>query len=146
VRAVRIRPAAEADYEIAGAICVAAYDADNQIVGDYAEELADVASRAAISEVLVAEDAETLKVVGTVTFVRPGTPLAELAREDEAEFRMLGVDPSARGRGMTGPPLTATSATLTVSRRAPLPRRRGAVSSTSRRVSARDTGSAVQTT
>jgi ribosomal protein S18 acetylase RimI-like enzyme len=97
---VRIRPATGADYEVAGAICVAAYGAGDQLVGDYGEELADVAGRAGISEVLVADDPDTGAVVGTVTFVPPGSPLAELAGDDEAEFRMLAVDPSAQGRGI----------------------------------------------
>src|ERR1051326_6519532 len=97
---VRIRPATEADYEVTGQICVAAYDADQQLVGDYAEELADVAGRVGHSEVFVAEDSETGTLLGSVTFVRPGTPLAELARDDEAEFRMLAVDPTAQGRGI----------------------------------------------
>lgn len=98
--AVRIRPATEADYETAGKMCVAAYNADGQLVGDYAEELADIAGRIAHSEVYIAEDATTGTLLGTVTFVRPGTPLAELAREGEAEFRMLAVDPAAQGRGV----------------------------------------------
>lgn len=98
--AIRVRPVAEADYEVAGQICVRAYSADNQLVGDYAEELADIAGRVEHSEVFVAEDAETRALLGSVTFVRPGTPLAELARDGEAEFRMLAVAPSAQGRGI----------------------------------------------
>jgi len=97
---VRIRPVTEADYAVVGQLCVAAYNADNQLVGDYAEELADIAGRIEHSEVFVAEDTQTGALLGSVTFVRPGTPLAELARDGEAEFRMLAVDPSAQGRGI----------------------------------------------
>jgi ribosomal protein S18 acetylase RimI-like enzyme len=35
-----------------------------------------------------------------VTFVLPGSRYAEMARPDEAEFRMLAVDPTAQGRGV----------------------------------------------
>lgn len=98
--AVRVRPATEADYEVAGRICVAAYDAEHLIVGDYAGRLADVAGRAAHTDLLIAEDPATGAVLGSVTFVRPGTPFAEMSRPDEAEFRMLAVDPAAQGRGV----------------------------------------------
>ncbi len=39
-------------------------------------------------------------VAGTVTFVPAGGPLGEIAGPDETEFRMLAVDPAARGRGV----------------------------------------------
>ena len=39
-------------------------------------------------------------VVGTVTFVEPGSDLSEISREDEAEIRSLAVDPSAGGHGV----------------------------------------------
>ncbi len=35
-----------------------------------------------------------------MTFVPDGGPLGEIARPDEAEFRMLAVDPAAQGRGV----------------------------------------------
>jgi ribosomal protein S18 acetylase RimI-like enzyme len=38
-------------------------------------------------------------VLGSVTYARHGSPLAEISSPQEAEFRMLGVDPSAQGRG-----------------------------------------------
>ena len=40
------------------------------------------------------------QVLGSVTFVLPGSPYREIARDDEGEFRMLAVDPAARGRGV----------------------------------------------
>ncbi|MGH4035425.1 GNAT family N-acetyltransferase [Actinomycetota bacterium Odt1-20B] len=39
------------------------------------------------------------RVLGGVTFVESGGPMAELARAGEAEIRMLAVAPDARGRG-----------------------------------------------
>lgn len=105
---VRVRPAAEREYTVAGEICVSAYRADGQLGPetapdekrefDYSVALADVAGRVAHGDVLVAVDGET--VVGCVTYVRPGSPLAELSKAGEVEFRMLGVAPSAQGRGV----------------------------------------------
>lgn len=64
----------------------------------YTAELADVEGRAVDAVLLVAnQDGE---VVGTVTFCLPGTPWAEIAREGEAEFRMLAVEASVRGHGI----------------------------------------------
>ncbi|HSX99735.1 MAG TPA: GNAT family N-acetyltransferase, partial [Streptomyces sp.] len=39
------------------------------------------------------------QVLGGVTFVPAGGPMADIAREGEAEIRMLAVAPQARGRG-----------------------------------------------
>ncbi len=67
-------------------------------MGGYAKELADVASRAAVADVLVAIDGG--EVIGGVTYVPgPGNPYAEDLRDGEAGIRMLAVAPSAQGRG-----------------------------------------------
>jgi ribosomal protein S18 acetylase RimI-like enzyme len=66
---------------------------------DYAKELRDAAHRAAHADLLVAVD-EDGAVLGTVTFCLPGSPYAELSRDGQAEFRMLAVEPSVRGRGV----------------------------------------------
>jgi ribosomal protein S18 acetylase RimI-like enzyme len=112
---VRVRPAAEREYAVAGAICVAAYRADGQLGPapdadeaspdrgdgpfDYSVVLADAAGRAVDNDVLVAVgDNDT--VLGCVTFVRPGSRLAELSGDGEAEFRMLAVAPTAQGLGV----------------------------------------------
>jgi len=99
---VRTRPATEADYAVAGDICVAAYELTGQLGNDggYAEELRDVAARARDAEVIVADDPDTGEVLGCVTLALAGQPLAELARPGEAEFRMLAVAPSAQRRGV----------------------------------------------
>jgi ribosomal protein S18 acetylase RimI-like enzyme len=39
-------------------------------------------------------------VVGTVTFVEPGSALGEVARDGEAEIRSLAVLPAASGEGI----------------------------------------------
>lgn len=67
-------------------------------VGDYAAVLRDVATRVAHAEVLVAVDGD--RVLGTVTNVPDGGEYGEIAREGEAEFRMLAVAPEAQGRGV----------------------------------------------
>ncbi|MET8043550.1 GNAT family N-acetyltransferase [Micromonospora sp. NPDC005215] len=99
---VRVRPAEPADFPAVARLTVAAYEADGQLKGEhgYGEVLADVPTRAASGAVLVAVDEVTGAVLGSVTFVLPGTPFAELSGPGEAEFRMLAVDPGAQGRGV----------------------------------------------
>jgi ribosomal protein S18 acetylase RimI-like enzyme len=99
---VRTRPATEADYAVAGSICYEAYRADGQLDGDggYGRVLADVAARAPVTEVIVADDPDTGEVLGCVTFMLAGRPWAEVARDGEGEFRMLAVAPGAQGRGV----------------------------------------------
>ena len=78
-----------------------AYAGDGFLLADdpYAHRLADVADRARQAEVWVAELGD--EVVGTVTWCPLGSPYRELAaRDDQAEFRMLAVDPTIRRRGV----------------------------------------------
>ena len=94
-----VRPAVAADHAAAGEVCVRAYAADGLGPGGYADKLRDVSSRVTVASVLVALADAT--VVGCVTFMPgPASPLSEIAREGEAEFRMLAVDPAAQGRGV----------------------------------------------
>jgi ribosomal protein S18 acetylase RimI-like enzyme len=101
--AVVVRPARADEYAVAGEATVAGYATTGLLGLDdgYADELRDAAGRAAAehTELLVAVDSDTGQVVGSVTFVLPGSPLAELPGPGEAEFRMLAVDPDAQGRG-----------------------------------------------
>lgn len=96
-----VRVAEPAEYETIGAITVGAYESDGLLVADpeYRAELADAAGRAAHAELLVAVG-EPGEVLGSVTVTPPGSPLAEISREDELEFRMLATAPPARGRGV----------------------------------------------
>ncbi len=95
-----LRLATEDDLEAVGRITVEAYRDDGFLDADtdYLEELADAAKRARAAEVWVAVDGA--QVLGSVTFCRPGTALAELAQDNEGEFRMLSVAPPARRRGV----------------------------------------------
>ncbi|MFE9093764.1 GNAT family N-acetyltransferase [Streptomyces sp. NPDC007264] len=104
-----IRRAEPGDYEALGQITAQAYLQDGLLdFGEsdaYLDELRDVAGRAAAAEVLVAverADAPSApgSVLGGVTFVPHGGPMADIARPDEAEIRMLAVARTARGRGI----------------------------------------------
>jgi ribosomal protein S18 acetylase RimI-like enzyme len=96
-----VRVAGPAEFPAVARLTVAAYEADGQLKGEhgYGSVLADVADRAVDGEVLVAVDDATGLVLGSVTFVLPGSRYAEISRPGEVEFRMLAVDPSAQGRG-----------------------------------------------
>lgn len=97
-----VRDATPSDFDAIAGIAVAAYQASGQLSGPeviYADELADVATRAAGGQLLVATDPQG-EVLGSVLFVLPGSPYTEAAEPGEAEFRMLSVDPSAQRRGV----------------------------------------------
>lgn len=98
---IRIRPADPAEYGELGELTAEAYLLDGLL--DFGESdpylpvLKDVAARAASAEVLAAVLAD--RVVGGVTFVPSGGPVADIARPGEAEIRALAVRREARGRG-----------------------------------------------
>ncbi|MFB9235330.1 GNAT family N-acetyltransferase [Plantactinospora siamensis] len=105
---VLVRAAVPGDFAEIARVSVAAYEADGQLPGKhgYERKLTDVPARAAAGELLVAVDAAG-SVLGSVTFVLPGSPYAQLAGPGEAEFRMLAVDPAAQGRGAGAALVTA---------------------------------------
>ncbi|MFG2682865.1 GNAT family N-acetyltransferase [Streptomyces sp. NPDC048392] len=96
-----IRRARAEEYDTLGQITAQAYLRDGLLdFGEsdaYLDELRDVAKRAKAAEVLVA--AAGCRVLGGVTFVPSGGPMADIARPGEAEIRMLAVARDARGRG-----------------------------------------------
>ncbi len=96
-----VRPARDDELERAGELTAAAYLADGVVRpdGPYLGVLADARSRAQQAELLVAVD-DRDRLLGTVTVSEPGTAYAEVSLPGELEFRMLGVDPAARGRGI----------------------------------------------
>ncbi|WP_405535476.1 GNAT family N-acetyltransferase [Streptomyces sp. NBC_00075] len=98
---ILIRRALPEEYEVLGEITAQAYLGDGLLdFGEsdgYLVELRDVGKRAAAAEVLVAVADERL--LGGVTFVPAGGPMSDIAREGEAEIRMLAVAGEARGRG-----------------------------------------------
>ncbi|MCW8097696.1 GNAT family N-acetyltransferase [Streptomyces tauricus] len=106
-----IRRAEPGEYTALGEITAQAYLGDGLLdFGEsdaYLGELRNVAKRAAAADVLVAvEDMEgggagaRGRLLGGVTFVPAGGPMAEVSRDGEAEIRMLAVAKDARGRGV----------------------------------------------
>lgn len=100
--AIVIRLAEPADYAEIGEITLRAYVQDGFLKpsDDYAAELRDAADRATRAELWVAVDAETGQLLGSVTSCPPDSAYRELADDSEGEFRMLSVDPQARGHGV----------------------------------------------
>ncbi|MFF7794112.1 GNAT family N-acetyltransferase [Streptomyces sp. NPDC007991] len=98
---ILIRRVNPAEHDALGEITAQAYLKDGLLdFGEsdgYLRELRDVAKRAAAADVLVATRGEQL--LGGVTFVPAGGPMADIARPGEAEIRMLAVAHEARGRG-----------------------------------------------
>ncbi len=97
---VEVRRVHADEHDRAGRLVVAAYCAlpGGHVSDGYSAALADVKSRSAEAEVLVAVDKEAL--LGCVTFVpEAGNRWAEQLEEGEASIRMLGVDPAFQGRG-----------------------------------------------
>lgn len=99
---VEIRLARPAEYAAVGQVTVEAYRGDSLLDADtgYADHLADAGARARDAELYVAVDGDDQRILGTVTYCRPGTPFAEVSTEGEGEFRMLAVPPEARRRGV----------------------------------------------
>ena len=94
-----VRPARAHEVADAGAVAEAAYRAAGLAVGGYVDRLRDAGRRADEAELLVAVDAGGA-VLGSVTFCPAGSPWRELARDHEAEVRMLAVRPDAQRLGV----------------------------------------------
>ena len=99
---IAIRPARPADFAKVGEITVRAYAQDGFLKASesYAATLRDAATRAEEAELWVAVDPASGRLLGSVTFCPSGSPYRELSTETEGEFRMLAVDPPARGFGV----------------------------------------------
>jgi len=98
---MEVRRARPDEYEVIGKITVDAYrDLPGSVaLGDYEEELADVARRAVECTVLVGADGDS--IVGTVTYVPgPNTAMSEFDDADAAGIRMLAVCPDRQGQGV----------------------------------------------
>ena len=96
-----IRVARPDEYTAIGQLTALAY-ADVLANGDddeYRSVLLDAAGRAAAAELLVAVSGDNAPL-GTVTVGRPGTPLAEIAHDQEVEVRMLAVAPGFERKGI----------------------------------------------
>jgi ribosomal protein S18 acetylase RimI-like enzyme len=102
---VEVRPARPEEHEEAGRITAAAYrefvrPEDPGGWEEYLARIADVSSRAGRTTILVA--VEDGRMLGSATLELSGRTDADANQlpPGEAHVRMLGVDPSARGRGI----------------------------------------------
>ncbi len=75
------------------------YVGDGYSTADRAKIFMQRGSFEAGGEMLLARD-YTGTVVGAVLHLHPNGPLAQVARDGEAEFRVLAVAPEARGQGI----------------------------------------------
>ena len=97
-----IRPATPEDHDEIGELAARVYLAEGYTRADshYPTVLRDAASRAEKAELMVAVD-DAGRLLGTVTYAPGDSAYAEIARgPGEANFRMLVVDPAARGQGV----------------------------------------------
>jgi len=98
---VIVRDADPSEYTRVGELTIAAYRAlpVDHLWGGYEAEILDVAGRADDTDVIVA--AADGAIVGAVTLVLDrASPWHEWTEADEVQFRLLAVDPDARGRGV----------------------------------------------
>lgn len=97
-----IRLAEPSEYEQAGEVTLSAYAGDGLLppASNYGDVLRDAKRRAEEAELWVAVSSGTGAVLGSSTYCPAGSPYREIARENEGEFRMLGVAPAARGLGV----------------------------------------------
>ena len=96
--AVEVRRARPDEHGAIGDLTVRAYASFTLGPADpYIARLRDAAARAVGAELWVAVEGDRL--LGNVTYCPPGSPWREIGRDDEGEFRMLAVDPDARGAG-----------------------------------------------
>jgi predicted N-acetyltransferase YhbS len=97
---LEIREIRDDEADALGELTVRVYEAIGATEdGDYVVQLRDVRARMASCTVLVAVDDDG-RVVGGVAYVPPTSEWADVSKADEAEFRMLAVDPDQQGRGI----------------------------------------------
>ena len=99
---VLVRPARDDELDAAGELVAQAYLTQPNMADaeDYLAVVRDARARSGEVEVLVAVDTAGA-ILGSVSFVPDHTSRwAEVERPGEAGFRMLGVAPGARGRGV----------------------------------------------
>ncbi|WP_411698886.1 N-acetyltransferase family protein [Conyzicola sp.] len=99
--AISIRLVEPSEYERVAQLTVAAYTADyDDLPADYLAELAAVEQRAVAHQVWVAVDDGSGRILGTMATGKPGRAISDLALDGEFDYRLLAVDPAARGRGI----------------------------------------------
>ncbi|SIO20455.1 GNAT family N-acetyltransferase [Agromyces cerinus] len=96
----QVRLARPHEHDEVAALSLRAYELEYEISEEYRASILAVGERAAEHEVWVAVDAATGTLLGSVATPRPGRTISPLAQPGELDFRLLAVDPSARGRGV----------------------------------------------
>jgi GNAT superfamily N-acetyltransferase len=97
---ITIRPAVESDFDDIARITRDSYLAAGYFDSadhPYMRQVQEVAERAGKATIWVAE--RDGHIVGSVTLAVAGEPYADIALEDELEFRMLVVDPAVQRSG-----------------------------------------------
>ena len=97
-RSLHVEAATPEDFPRIAELTAGVYREEGLAPEEYQRELRDVAGRARRAELLVARDGDSL--VGSVALVLAGEFGEITDSEDEAAFRMLVVDPTARGRSI----------------------------------------------
>lgn len=94
----RVRPAQPADLPAVERLTVEVYVSEGYTAPERTASLLDTGTRVATTLLLVAETSGG-QLCGAVSYIGEGGPLRQIAGEDEGEFRLLAVHPSARGQG-----------------------------------------------
>jgi GNAT superfamily N-acetyltransferase len=94
-----VQPARPDEFERIAELTVGVYVDGGLATPEYVPRLADVAGRAAQSELLVVRNGDG-RVVGSVALVLAGDFGEVTTSDDEAAFRMLVVDAGERGSGI----------------------------------------------
>lgn len=97
--ALSVQPARPDEFDRIAELTVRVYVEGGLASAGYTAELADVAGRSTRADLLVVRD-EDGSVVGSVALVLSGDFGEVTTSDEEAAFRMLVVDPAARGRGV----------------------------------------------
>ncbi|SFR69440.1 Ribosomal protein S18 acetylase RimI [Agromyces sp. CF514] len=95
-----IRLVRDDEVDAVAALSVRAYEYAYELSDEYRASIADVAPRALEHQVWVAADAASGELLGSVATPRRGSTISPLAQPGELDFRLLAVDPPARGRGV----------------------------------------------
>ncbi|HEY4753503.1 MAG TPA: GNAT family N-acetyltransferase [Candidatus Limnocylindrales bacterium] len=101
---ITVREARPNELDAAGSLVADAYLAQGGVDAldpGYLDLIRDARARSAACPILVAVEEGSGTVLGSVSYVSgEGNPFAEVERDGEAGFRMLGVAPRAQGRGV----------------------------------------------
>jgi len=103
---VVVRLVRDDEVDAVAAVSLRAYEHDYDVSDGYRASILAVGERAREHQVWVAVDAVSGRLLGTVATPRRGAVISPLAEPGELDFRLLAVDPAARGRGI-GAVLTA---------------------------------------